>query len=418
MDKIIKRQSVLIFGWLSQRFRKSQKQTEQLQPREFTDESVEQENAPQWVSSDSPRSFLKTSIADSINMSAQKEAEAEAARIIARAQLEAQEIKGRAEIDAQKRAEDIISAANKKAEITEAETKHKALQLLISVGEEVEKEVMEEYKRAYSRLSFSLQDLMNEGRDIEAELKGKVDKLWKRKSFELKEHEARLLSTSEAGVSIIETQPPVETELKPDTAITKKVEKLSQLEKEAVAEKVEEPVQLHKESIVEKVEEPAQLHKESIVEKVGEPVQLHKETIVEKVEEPAQLQHEGIAEKIEEPALLKLDSQDIYTGEVELLIAPLVELKLVTRLYNYLQTVPELKILYTRGSWDQGTTITVVPDKPMPLIDIIAKTPGVEVTAESFEKGGLPMEKSSSLLRSEKKGVKRINLMLKEAQPL
>ena len=142
------------------------------------------------------------------------------------------------------------------------------------------------------------------------------------------------------------------------------------------------------------------------------------EIIAEKVEEPVQLQKEAIAEKVEEPALLKLDGQGIYTGEVELLIASLVELKLVARLYNYLQTVPELKILYTRGSWDQGTTITVVPDKPMPLIDIISKTPGVEVTAESLEKDELPMGRASSLLKSEKRGAKRIKLTLKEAQPL
>ncbi|MFH1281435.1 MAG: hypothetical protein ABIH91_01780, partial [Candidatus Omnitrophota bacterium] len=36
-----------------------------------------------------------------------------------------------------------------------------------------------------------------------------------------------------------------------------------------------------------------------------------------------------------------------------------VELKLVSQFYNYLQKVPELRVLYTRGSWDQGTTIAV-----------------------------------------------------------
>ncbi len=352
-----------MFGWLSRRFGKSQKKTVQLPPREFSDGSVEQESAPQQVSSGSLYSVLKTAIADeeqiadSIKMRAQKEAKAEAARIIDKAQLEAQEIKGRAEIDAQKRADDIISAANRKAEITEVEVKHKALQFLISVGEEVEKEVREEYEKAYSRLSSSLQDLMNEGQDIETELKGKIAKLWESKSFELKEYEAMLLSTSEAGVPPIETSAPVETELKPDIASK------------------------------------------------------------EKVEEPAQVQEEAIVEKVEEPALLKLDGQAIYTGEVELLIASMVELKLVSQLYNYLQTVPELKILYTRGSWNQGTTITVVPDKPMPLIDIISKTPGVEVTAELLEEDGLPVGRASSLLRSEKRETKRIKLTLKEAQP-
>ncbi len=129
-----------------------------------------------------------------------------------------------------------------------------------------------------------------------------------------------------------------------------------------------------------------------------------------------QLPEERGDKKEYEAGALKLDSQALYDGDVELVIAALVELKEVSKLYNYLQTIPELKILYTRGSWDQGTTITVVPDKPMPLVDIILRTPGVAVTLEPLEKDALPAGKLSGLPGGDKRGAKRIKVVLKEAQ--
>ena len=390
-----------MFEWLGERFGKSKRKTEQLREREV-DDSVEQGNAPQQAPSDSLRSLFKKAIADaeqivaSIKVRAQTEAEAEATKIITQAELEAQEIKGEAKITAQKEAEGILSAASREAEIAEVEAKQEALQSLTMVGEEVEKEIGEEYKRAYSRLSSFLQDLVKEGQNVEIELRDKTAKLLESESLELKEYEA-----AEAAVPPSATPAPTETELTADTA---------------PEEKVEEPVQLQEEAIEEKVEEPAQLQEEAIEEKVEEPVQLQEEAIEEKVEEPVQLQEEAIVSEQEgESAPLKLDSQALYAGEVELIIASSVELKLVSRLYNYLQTVPELRILYTRGSWDQGTTITVVLEKPMSLINIMSEAPGIEVTPELLEKGGLAGGKSSSPLRGGEKRAGRIKLNLQEA---
>ena len=116
-----------------------------------------------------------------------------------------------------------------------------------------------------------------------------------------------------------------------------------------------------------------------------------------------------------EPAPVKLDSRDLYTGEVDLIIPAPIELKAVSRFYNYLQTVPELRILYTRGTWDQGTAITVVLDKPMPLISLISETPGVKVTPELLEKDDLMKGKPSLPLRTGGKGARRIKLVLKGA---
>lgn len=168
----------------------------------------------------------------------------------------------------------------------------------------------------------------------------------------------------------------------------------------------------------EKIEEPVQLREEAVAEKIEQLTQLRDEVAVsEPVEAPTEehLPEEGPDKGAPEPTPVKLDSHTPYTGEVDLIIAAPVELRAVSKLYNYLQTIPELRILYTRGTWDQGTTITVVLDKPMPLIGLISETPGVEVTPELLGKDDLAKGKPSLPLRAGGKGVKRIKLVLKGA---
>ncbi len=407
----------------------------------FVDNLIAQHRTVQQASADSLRSLLKTAVTDaeqlaaSIKTKAQAEAEAEAAGIITQAKQEDQEIKRRAEIAAQKGAEDILSVANKKAEdilsvvnkkteITEVEARQNALLFLLRAREEIEKEVREEYKRAYARLSSSLQNLLDEGQSIEVELKGKRARLWESKKFELKEHEAVLLETSE------EVAPPSET-LAPEGEIKQPV----QLQEEATEEKTEEPAQPQEETPEEAIKQPVQLQEEE----AEQPAQLKEEAVEEKTEEPAQLQEEAPAsepaeETTEEPSeqpapeeipgrreetkstrLKPADSQPLYVGEVELAIAIPVELNMVSKFYNYLQTIPDIKILRTTGSWDKGTTITVVADKPTPLISKISEVPDVEVIAELPQKDSPEKGKSSSRLRGGGKGVKRIKLTLKEA---
>jgi cell division septum initiation protein DivIVA len=365
----------------------------------FVDNLIAQHRTLQQASADSLRSLLKTAVTDaeqlaaSIKVKAQAEAEAEAAGIITQAKQEDQEIKRRAEIAAQKEAEDILSVANKKAEdilsvvnkkaeITEVEARQNALLFLLRAREEIEKEVREEYKRAYARLSSSLQNLLDEGQSIEVELKGKRARLWESKKFELKEHETTLLETPE------EVAPPLET-LAPE-------------------EEIKQPVQLQEEVSEEKTEEPAQLQEKAPVS----------ESVEETTEEPlGQHPPEEIPsrEETKSTRLKPADRQTLYVGEVELAIAIPVELKMVSKFYNYLQTIPDIKILRTTGSWDRGTTITVVADKPIPLISKISEVPDVEVIAELPQKDSSEKGKSSSRLRGGGKGVKRIKLTLKEA---
>ncbi len=71
--------------------------------------------------------------------------------------------------------------------------------------------------------------------------------------------------------------------------------------------------------------------------------------------------------------------QDLnYVGEVHLAMVPPVDLTKMSELYERLQGIPEVKILRTVGSWDRGSTITVVLDKPLPLIDMLSELPGFD----------------------------------------
>ncbi len=180
-------------------------------------------------------------------------------------------------------------------------------------------------------------------------------------------------------------------------------------EEEALEEKVEEPVQLQKEALEEKVEEPVQLQEEAIVaEPVGEATE---ELLEQHLPEERPSREEG------EPASLEMDSQAPYVGEVDVEIATPVDPKMVYKLYDHLQTIPELKILHTRGSWDRGTVIAVVLDKPMPLVSLLSEMAGIEVTVEVPQKDSLVEGISSSLLGARRKGAKRIKLTLKEQAP-
>ena len=61
----------------------------------------------------------------------------------------------------------------------------------------------------------------------------------------------------------------------------------------------------------------------------------------------------------------------------------------MSKIYAELQGNPEVKILRTVGSYDKGTTITVILEKPTRLVDTLVRIPGVEVTSETTGKQGL-----------------------------
>ena len=169
---------------------------------------------------------------------------------------------------------------------------------------------------------------------------------------------------------------------------------LSRAGEEIVEEKVEEPAPEFGE---EKIEEPV-LPRDEVT--VSEPVVVAPEELLE--HRPPEKEPGRGATK---PDSLKQDSHSLYTGEVELAVAKPVDLKMVSKLYNYLQVTPEIKLAHTSGSWDRGTTITVTLDKPIPLISVLSsKIPEAKVTPERPEMDGFVKGK---------RGVRRIKLALK-----
>ncbi len=160
-------------------------------------------------------------------------------------------------------------------------------------------------------------------------------------------------------------------------------------------------------TIEEKVEKSAQPQGEGTV---AEPVEAITEELLER-----RLPKEGPDSEETKPDLPEGDSQTLYTDEVELAIAAPVDLKLVSSLYESLQTIRELRILHTSGSANRGTIITVVLESPMPLISIISsKMPGVEATPESPGNNSSVERKWNSLLGKEKKEMRRIKLAVNE----
>ena len=395
----------------------------------FVNDLVAEKRASQEASAAALRSLLETAVTDaeqiaaSIKMKAQTEAEAQATTIISQAEQEAEEVKRRAERAAQRATEDILAVAKSEAEITEVEAKQKALLFLLRAREDIEKEIGDEYKRVHSRLFSSLQNLLSEAQNIEAELKHKRLQLWENKTLELKKYEAGLLDTHQEAASS-ETMAPTDIEVGSELVSQREAQEPAQLREEPLPEKVEEPVQLREETLEQKIEEPTQLQEEPLVAKVEEPIQPQPEAVIsEPVVEAAgellerRLPGEKAARKEDEPARLELDSTASFIGEVEVEIATPVDPKMVYKLYDNLQTIPELKILHTRGSWDQGTVIAIVLEKPVPLVSLLSAMAGVGVTQSLPQKDSLVEGISSSLLGTKRKGTKRIRLTLKEPAP-
>jgi hypothetical protein len=110
------------------------------------------------------------------------------------------------------------------------------------------------------------------------------------------------------------------------------------------------------------------------------------------------------------------DGQGLYAGEVELVISAPVNLKLASSLFNVLQTIPETRVINTRGNLGRGSVITVALDKPMPLISTLsAKLPEAKIIPDTSTID-TPENLTAQLPGSQsRKIVKRILLAPREA---
>jgi hypothetical protein len=294
------------------------------------------------------------------------------------------------------------------------------------VQKQAEKEAKQAAKEDAKRKAEEAKQAKEAQKQAEKEAKQAAKEEAKRKAEEAKqakeaqkqaEKEAKLAAKEEAQKQAEkEAEPMAKEEAKREADGTRQAEEAQkQVEKEAewIRSLAGSEPAASERDLMETVEVLVQAEEEATV---SEPVLAAAEELGgQSLSEESLGDEKKISTEKTGPAPLKLDSQAIYDGEVELFIPVPVELKMVSKLYNYLLTIPELKILHTRGSWDRGTAITVVLDKPMPLISIISKIPEVEVTPELPQKDSLIKGRPGSLLRAGSKGVKGIQLTLKEA---
>ena len=242
------------------------------------------------------------------------------------------------------------------------------------------------------------------------------------------------ISSAEHIVDSVKTQVVAEARQEAEKIIAeakKEAEKISSEKKPGQAEAVEEttavaepvaeeeePAPVSEEAVAEE-EEPAPVSEEAVAEEekaeppegqVEEPVAEEAEpspeepAVVEpaaEVEEPKKAgkkQGEVVKEK---PAVVlsKEESQKPYTGEVELNVEVPIEPTMVAKLYNYLQTTPEIKFVRTTGSWNKGSVITILLDKPIPLLaELVDKLPEANILPEQPE-GGADAKKKAKVRR-------------------
>ena len=150
------------------------------------------------------------------------------------------------------------------------------------------------------------------------------------------------------------------------------------------------------------------------VEPAAESLEEQPEEIEETVEANPAEQY-TFRQDIEEtiPDAVDMDRNTLYSEDIELVINSPIEPAALSRLYNSLQMTPEIKILYTNGSWEKGTVITVSLEKPLPLLEIISDIQGLTVTTLKPRKREDSRVPSKALLGGEKKKIKRIDLKIK-----
>jgi hypothetical protein len=72
------------------------------------------------------------------------------------------------------------------------------------------------------------------------------------------------------------------------------------------------------------------------------------------------------------------DDTPLFTGEIEIAMPPPVDMAQLIRFRRILQSIRNLKVLRTTGSWNEGSIITSLIDKPLPLLDLLQTMPEVE----------------------------------------
>jgi len=374
-----------------------------------------------------PRLLAKQVIAEaerdstSLRQKAKQEAEVEVARQLAEARQKTQQMLEDAKKQAQEAAEEeadaILDTANQKAGLVETQSLQIAHLFLLKAREEVQRQIASETKEVYHRLLAPLQQLISAAELVDSEWSiKKIKPSWGELS-ELKDYQFTLLESLAAGRGDIqslltgEALQDMETQEgtvgEPAGALEGTAEEIqTDLKEQPETLEEEAPEALEETAPVETLEEAPSSElagpPEEEVAETATSIESSSEAVPAKTQEgqpprTVALPEEGFSETEVLPG-----GEIIYSGEVDVIVSPPVTAARVIALYNHLQeAVPDAKVLRTAGSWEGGTVVTIVLERPIPLVRLLSEIPGLRVTpggsSQPIKKGlggqGRPMGK-------------------------
>lgn len=337
-------------------------------------------------------------LAAELKARAKEEAEADATSTVARANQRAQEMIAVANKTAQdvtrREADGILDGAHRKAHTIETEAKQRAQLFLIRARAAIENDLKGQFIQVYDQLLSALRDLLTDGHDVESKWKGKIVELWRREALELESYEAvpSVLAGEIAKASALAAG---KIEIPQEELIAKEKEVFSEVSsKESIVGEVSTD-----QVIVPEVSPPEEVGYEA---PPAPPVPGGVETLAPEEVEPEAVPSEP---KVELPAAYMGDLE----GELDINLVPPVELSVMSKILASLQETPEVKILRTLGSYDKGTTITILLEEPAPLVSILTGIPGVEIAPLTPEKQGF-LKKAAA---GQDKDIRKITIPLR-----
>ncbi|MBL7119196.1 MAG: hypothetical protein ISS53_00770 [Dehalococcoidia bacterium] len=306
-------------------------------------------------------------LAAEIKARAKGEAEADATSTVARANQRAQEMIAVANKTAQdvtrREADGILDGAHRKAHTIETEAKQRAQLFLIRARAAIENDLKGQFIQVYDQLLSALRDLLADGHDVESKWKGKIVELWRREALELESYEA-VPSILAGEIAKASSLTGAKIEIPQEELIAKEKEVFYEVSS--------------KESIVPEVSPPEEVGYEA---PPAPPVPEGVDTLAPEEVKPEAVPSEP---KVELPPAYMGDLE----GEIDINLVPPVELSVMSTLLASLQESPEVKILRTLGSYDKGTTITILLEEPVPLVSMLTGIPGVEIAPLTPQKQG------------------------------
>jgi hypothetical protein len=338
-----------------------------------------------------------------LRLKAKNEAAAEASQIITNAKVESQKILASTKKDAIARAEQeaqsILDTAGQKAHLAETHALQMAHLFLIRAREEIQAMITSETKEVYNRLLASVQDVLATAQSVESNWATKrIAPRWGQPA-ELKEYQATLLDTLMVGGLNLEALPQENTaeESDPNAATAEVVPPVTEASPVAEAAGKEETIETV--STEDKASRATEVTSSEVKETVDMEVanQEGGAASVEEATAALEKELESTIAKSENEVTVE-NGERVYTGEVELALTPPISAVRVTELYSHLQSINELKLVRTSGSWDKGTVVTIALERPLALIEALSAIPDIEVVPGSVGGKG-PSERERAVQR-------------------